>query len=88
MSEKPNCYECKWRRNLAGDCHSRCSHPQISQEDEILTPLFMILGKVSPLEKRMNVRFDEYGIKMGWAAFPINFDPTWIVTCDGFEKSE
>lgn len=25
---KPDCYKCKHRRNLIGDCHSRCVHPR------------------------------------------------------------
>ncbi len=25
---KSNCYQCKHRRDLAGDCHSRCAHPR------------------------------------------------------------
>lgn len=25
---KPNCYECKHRRDLAGSCHSRCANPK------------------------------------------------------------
>jgi len=26
-NKKPNCYECKYRGSLPGDCHSRCLHP-------------------------------------------------------------
>ena len=28
------------------------------------------------------------GIKGGWFFWPVNFDPTWLVTCDGFSTSE
>jgi hypothetical protein len=24
------------------------------------------------------------GIKHGWFMWPLNFDPTWLVSCDGF----
>ncbi len=26
------------------------------------------------------------GIKGGWFHHPYNFDPTWLLECDGFEK--
>lgn len=26
MSDKPNCYKCKYREGLVGDAHSRCSN--------------------------------------------------------------
>ena len=25
-----------------------------------------------------------HGIRSGWFMWPINFDPTWLVSCDGF----
>ncbi len=28
VENKPNCYKCVFRGTLAGDCHSRCTHPQ------------------------------------------------------------
>lgn len=85
-STKPNCYACKHRRDLLGDAHSKCVHPRISQEDAILSPLLGILGMPSPAQKRLNVSAHQHGIKNGWFAWPINFDPCWLITCDGFEK--
>lgn len=29
---KPNCYECKFRRELPGNAHSRCAHPAIKPD--------------------------------------------------------
>ena len=29
---KIKCYECKYRRNIPGDCHSRCVNPRSSKE--------------------------------------------------------
>ncbi len=26
----------------------------------------------------------EHGVKKGWFFWPFNFDPVWLVTCDGF----
>ena len=25
-----------------------------------------------------------HGIQQGWFYWPVNFDPTWLLTCDGF----
>ena len=25
-----------------------------------------------------------YGVKSGWFFWPVNFDPVWLKTCDGF----
>ena len=30
----------------------------------------------------------EHGIKSGWFMWPINFDPTWLLSCDGFSDKE
>lgn len=27
MKDAPNCYECKHRREVPGDCHLRCANP-------------------------------------------------------------
>ena len=32
----PNCYECKYRRSLPGDAHSRCAHPRIPNDNRLL----------------------------------------------------
>ena len=61
---KPNCYDCSHRRDLVGDCHSRCNN------------------------LRANVEGNPHGIKSGWFYWPVNFDPVWLVACDGFSTSE
>jgi hypothetical protein len=87
-SNKPNCFECKWYRPLPYDAHIECVHPKIDVSDKFLTPLMMMSGLVSPAEKRLNVYGDSHGIKMGWFMWPLNFNPTWLLTCDGFERKE
>ena len=64
--QKPNCYECRFRGTIPGDCHSRCSHPT--------TRDFRVEGT-------------PHGIKHGWFNWPWNFDPVWLVVCNGFEKA-
>lgn len=70
--EKPNCYKCKHRADLVWSAHSRCSHPAALYE--------VALGGVG-----MNVKGNEHGIRKGWFFFPLNFDPVWLESCNGFE---
>lgn len=30
------------------------------------------------------VQGDPYGIRSGWFMWPLNYDPTWLRSCDGF----
>lgn len=30
------------------------------------------------------VKGDAHGIRSGWFMWPANFDPTWLLTCNGF----
>lgn len=86
---KPNCYECKHRRDLPGDAHSRCAHPRVPKLGGAMA-IFqeMISGAkdegVSP-DEAIKVTGHPHGIRNGWFLWPANFDPTWLVSCDGFE---
>lgn len=31
------------------------------------------------------VTADRYGVEQGWFFWPLNFDPSWLKTCTGFE---
>ncbi len=30
------------------------------------------------------VSANEHGIRKGWFMWPVNFDPVWLTSCDGF----
>ena len=60
--DKPNCYDCAYRRRIPGDEHSRCENLNAA------------------------VTGASHGIKHGWFFWPANFDPTWLVSCDGFAR--
>ena len=62
----PDCYECKHRRGLVGDAHSRCS-----------------IGKSA---KELGIKGHAVGINGGWFCWPMNYDPTWLLACNGFES--
>ena len=36
--------------------------------------------------KEAKVTGRETGIRRGWFAWPFNFDPTWLMSCDGFSE--
>lgn len=36
--------------------------------------------------RNAHVEGHSHGIKMGWFYYPYNFDPVWLIKCDGFEK--
>lgn len=96
MNEKPNCYECKHRRSLPGDAHSACHHPatRSMHEGGGLLGLVAILGKRSGFAgvepsaeaRALNVSGDPGAMARGWFLWPVNFDPVWLRSCEGFER--
>ena len=89
---KPNCYKCRYRRDIPGDCHSSCAHPSVSNlGDNPLEVLFTLLGKRMPNESHvigegLDIKGNPHGIKNGWFCWPFNFDPIWLENCDGYEE--
>ena len=93
MTNKPNCYKCLHRRDLLGDCHSRCAHPALMDVmSDPLAQVLTLLGGVSrtyPIEVKIpgiTATGNTHGIRNGWFTWPFNFDPTWLETCDGWEE--
>ena len=50
--------------------------------------VWMLKGLKSPFEKRLNVNYSQHGFNNGWFFWPINFDPVWLETCNGFERND
>lgn len=92
--DKPNCYKCRHRRKVAGDAHSICEHPAVELvKDDVFSQilrLFGLAGKPVPVRavSGLNVTGNPHGIGRGWFNWPWNFDPVWLLTCDGFEERE
>lgn len=92
--DRPNCYKCKHRGTLPGSVHSKCNHPKVAQgtDDPLMNILatFASAGRMLPvqLETDLNVEGDPHGIAEGWFNWPWNFDPAWLVSCDGFEGKQ
>lgn len=90
---KPDCYKCKHRGGLPGSAHSRCSHPSTKAADSPLSEMLAIfasVGRAPPIQAdtSLNVKGDPHGIRNGWFNHPWNYDPVWLVSCDGFEALE
>lgn len=79
---KPNCYTCKHRRELVGDCHSSCVHPGSSP----IALLLFAAGQTEMETKRIHVRGNAHGVRSGWFMWPMNFDPVWLEICTGWES--
>ena len=92
---KPNCYDCIHRRSLAGDAHSACHHPAFEKvHDE---PLLKIAALFASVQRQPPFQFkskacvvvgSEHGIRSGWFNHPLNFDPVWLESCNGFESEK
>lgn len=88
-SSKPNCYSCKWRGSVPGSAHSSCNHPVteiMGVAGKFLPFAFALKGLRSPIEKRLNITYNQHGFDSGWFMWPINFDPVWLISCDGYEE--
>jgi hypothetical protein len=36
----------------------------------------------------LNIKGAEQGVRNGWFIWPVNFDPVWLISCDGFASPE
>lgn len=88
-TEKPNCYKCIHRGNVAGSAHSSCHHPSIGKINPLLELCALMGGgAMPPMKNTIGVTGNPHGIRHGWFAWPLNFDPTWLETCQGFEEKK
>lgn len=89
---KPNCYNCHYRKPIPGDAHSRCAHPDINSD--LLSDLLSIFNiecsaVANPgAEHKLGIVANMVGVNKGWFDWPHNFDPVWLVECDGYEPIE
>lgn len=37
---------------------------------------------------KLNIKGNPHGIENGWFIWPVNFDPIWLESCDGFILKE
>lgn len=88
----PNCYECIYRGTIPGNAHSCCEHPSVKKskvDDNPILGIASILGGMPPLAvKGIKVEGNIQGIRGGWFMWPLNFDPVWLISCNGFKKQK
>jgi hypothetical protein len=88
----PDCYICRHRGTIPGNCHSRCMHPAAGTGFDPIGEVFALLGKrIGPLpipDTALHVEGHPRGRQSGWFNWPFNFDPTWLISCDGFGRVE
>lgn len=85
---KPNCYHCKFRRELGYSAHSKCvalTAKLEGEEKKEAENLITLLNSVGAI-KTDEVKFNQHGVDNGWAIWPSNFDPNWLEKCDFFER--
>ena len=84
--KKPNCYSCKYRGKVPGSCHSSCHHPKV--DNPVIELVKIISGDKENSALALNIRANPHGVKSGWFTWPIDFDPAWLLNCEGFEEKE
>ena len=78
---KANCYKCEYRGTVPGDTHSCCKYP--GNETGMLD---FFSKKSAENATILNIQADPHGVRSGWFIWPINFDPIWLLNCDGFKE--
>ena len=83
---KPDCYKCKHRGTVPGDAHSCCRHPEVKMDSNPFGAIVdMLAGKNIEAARTLGIKGHPVGIKKGWFMWPANFDPVWLLSCNGFE---
>lgn len=83
---KPDCYKCTYRREIPGDCHSQCVHPATGNNGaDFLTSMVNAIRTANKAAGELRIVANPHGIRSGWFMWPANFDPVWLLSCDGFK---
>lgn len=84
---KHDCWSCRYMERIPGSEHIRCNHPlftDIVPEFQVAVPIAILSGKVSQAVHALasaGVEIDAQAIRMGYATFPLDFDPIWVRNC-------
>jgi len=80
------CYECKYKGNVPGSCHSSCEYPLAKESGFASAMVILRMGWVHVGEggNGILVKGATHGIKNGWFNWPMDFDPCWLERCTGF----
>lgn len=88
--KKNDCYQCPHRGEVPGSAHSTCNFLPPNQKSAV--GLLGMIGKLPTITDKETgevvLEFNEVGVKKGWCAWPINFDPVWVTCNLPIEKPE
>jgi len=79
-----NCYQCKFRGNVAGSVHSSCQHPAVERGKFELAVFFAMC----PDAFHDTIIANRHGINQGWFVWPLDFDPVWLEKCVLLEEKD
>ena len=96
VDSRPDCYKCIFRGNIPGSAHSRCRHPSVPKESDNplaeMMALFASVGRLDPIIDKssilLGIKARESGIRRGWFNWPYNFDPVWLLECNGYTEKK
>jgi hypothetical protein len=92
MTERPDCFKCRYRGNVPGSSHLSCHHPVYDDPQIKFLSLLSAAGQMPGIKITVPgiiVKGNPVGIERGWFTHPVDFDPTWLEECSGFvDKSE
>lgn len=87
--EGPNCFDCMYSRTLPWNTHLSCHCPAAQRRHaEPLLKAMGMKGKQSPPHIRkvcdislemVGLTADPHGVENGWALWPYNYDPVWLI---------
>ena len=80
------CYKCKYRGTVMGSVHSKCQHPKLGGKTNEKYAIEALLGGPVHWLAVLGVVGDSHGIENGWFNWPLDFDPVWLKSCNGFEE--
>lgn len=78
---KNDCYACPHRGELRGSAHSECkvfSDKTFAFDFAVGVSSGEIKGIHDDEKDKPIINFDPHGVRNGWCAWPINFDPVWV----------
>lgn len=85
---RPDCRGCIFQRELPDSgSHIECLHPKRHREVNHFTAAIAGGDAATNSPRPLNIEGDIAAIEKGWFAWPLNFDPVWIRTCDGEQAS-